>query len=175
MGDIQWHHHDLGTGTQHSRSRLWIHVAVELGCRSHIATFRPSTAHPNDLFDPLSYASVPSQGNCYIRQGAKSTDRYCLRWPAHDLLNDKVSRVLCLDRHRWFRQVVSVESGLAVHVLSREQRTGQRSLGSGECLDVLTLGQFQDRANISDGMMKRDVAGDSTDTKNFDQGRTESR
>src|SRR3712207_6578292 len=46
VGAIQWHHHDLSARTQPSRSRLWIHVAVELRRRGDIAALRQSTAHP---------------------------------------------------------------------------------------------------------------------------------
>jgi hypothetical protein len=62
-----------------------------------------------------------------------------------------------------------------VHVFGREQRTGHRSLGSGECPDIRTLGKLQDLANIPEGMMKGNVASDGTDSKNFDQGRAQSR
>jgi hypothetical protein len=62
-----------------------------------------------------------------------------------------------------------------VHVFSREQRTGQRSRGSGEDPDIVTLGELQDLANIPDGMMKGNVAGDGTNPENFDQGRAQSR
>jgi hypothetical protein len=35
-----------------------------------------------------------------------------------------------------------------MHILGREQRTGQRSLGPGEYPDILTLCEFQDLADI---------------------------
>jgi hypothetical protein len=53
-----------------------------------------------------------------------------------------------------------------VHVFGREQR----SFGSSEYPHILTLGKLQDLADISDGMMKGNVAGDGTDSKNFDRG-----
>jgi hypothetical protein len=56
--------------------------------------------------------------------------------------------MLRLDRDRRLRKSVSVEPGFAMHVLGREQRTGQRSLGPGEYPDILTLCEFEDLADI---------------------------
>ena len=62
-----------------------------------------------------------------------------------------------------------------MHLLGREQRTGQRSLGSGEYPGILTPCKLQDLAGIPDGMMKGNVAGNGTDPENLDQGRAQSR
>jgi hypothetical protein len=135
-----------------------VDIDVEFGGLRNIAALEEAAAHQYDLFDARRDLRLAHQRQRNVGQRSERAKRDGAGRLTHQRLDDEFDGMLSLERHRRFRQVGTVEAGLAVDVLRRDRRTHHRPDRAGEDFGLRLACQLADLAGVLLGQRQRHIA-----------------
>ncbi len=153
----------LDAAGQHDGGGVRVAIGVELGRRRDIAHFAPRAQHHHHFGNAGRDIGRLLQGIGQVGQRSQRHDGDRAGLGGAQGVDQELNAGLRLDRQGGDGQVGAVETGLAMHVLGRDQATAHRRLCAGIERHVRPPGQFQQLARIVQRVMQGHIAGDGDD------------
>ncbi len=145
-----------------------IDIDVEFRRRRDVAAFEITAAHQHDFLDAFGNLRLADQCGGDVGQGSERAERDGAGLFLHQRFDNEVDAMLCLQRHGRGGQVVTVETGFAMHVFSRHERAHQRTDGACEHPGFRLLRHFADGAGVDFGARQRAVASHCGNAENVE-------
>src|ERR1700751_3573605 len=126
------------------------------------------TSHPQDLFDRCFDCRRLNECRRDIREGSKTTERQAMRSCRGQSLDEKINCGAGCQACTRFGKFNSMQTAIAMDLLRRDQRPGERAVASRINRRLGMAGPVADDPGVSGSQFDRDVPGYSSDSQDLE-------
>ena len=172
---VKRHNDDWCSRFKNNISSLRVDINVEFSGWRDVAHFKIGAAHQNDFGNTLHDIRCFAEGRRDIGERSQRAECHGARRLATQGFNDKIHRMLLLQRHHRIRQIGAVQPGFPVHMLRGDEVTAKRPVATGKDLCFRFSRQFADDACVLCRQRQGHIACHACYAQNFQRVRARKR